>query len=118
MQHDAQHEAMMNIKALRAGLAAWGQYWTYQELGKGYANRSACDLLGEVQVYGNPIVRELIVPKYVAELDRMIECLSPESIKAIRTNYICRGQWSLMGFSSRKSYLYRLRRAEFQLLMQ
>ena len=42
-------EQRMNIKALRLGLYRWGCYWVYQELGKGFSNRYACDRLGEAQ---------------------------------------------------------------------
>ncbi|MDR9766588.1 hypothetical protein RJP56_11030 [Shewanella baltica] len=107
---------LVNMKALRAGLNAWGRYWAFQELGKGFTNRSACDKLGEVQVYGGALVRELSVPKHVVQFDRMIECLSPNCIRAIRTCYVCKGQWALMGFDSKKSYVYWLRRAEIQLV--
>ncbi|MCG9697441.1 hypothetical protein [Shewanella sp. Isolate11] len=115
-EQEQEQEQVLNIKALRAGLTSWGRYWAYQELGKGYASRSACDLLGEVQVCGSTIGHELSVPKHVAEFDRGIERLPFECLRAIRTHYICKGQWSLMGFDSQKSYLYWLRRGELLLL--
>lgn len=55
-------------------------------------------------------------PKHVIQFDRMIECLSPNCIRAIRTCYVCKGQWALMEFDSKKSYLYWLRRAEIALI--
>ncbi|MGI2021705.1 hypothetical protein [Shewanella glacialipiscicola] len=111
---DAQ-EQLVNMKALRAGLDSWGRYWAFQELGKGYGTRSACDKLGEVQSHGSTVVHELDVPKHVAQFDRLIEQLSPSCIRAIRTCYVCKGRWALVGFDSKKSYVYWLRRAEMQL---
>lgn len=111
---DAQ-EQVINMKALRAGLNAWGRYWVFQELGKGFATRSACDKFGEVQVYGCSVVHEHDVPKHVAQFDLIINVLSSDCKRAIRTCYVCKGQWALMGFDSKKSYIYWLRRAEIQL---
>ncbi|MDT3308817.1 hypothetical protein Q4Q46_16575 [Shewanella sp. SP1S1-4] len=68
----------------------------YQELGKGFSNRSACDRLGEALGGGN-LKHELKVPVYVA-------------------HYLCKEQWALMGFDSKKSYIFWLRKAEMALL--
>jgi hypothetical protein len=112
---DAQDQ-LINMKVLRAGLDTWGRYWAFQELGKGHATRSACDKFGEVQVYGSAVVHELDVPKHVDQFDKMVERLSPNGKRAIRACYVCKGQWALMGFDSKKSYVYWLRRAEIELL--
>ncbi|ABE56535.1 hypothetical protein Sden_3259 [Shewanella denitrificans OS217] len=111
---DAQAQ-WMNMKALRAGLVTWGNYWAFQELGQGFGSRSVCDKLGEVQVYGASVVHELNVPKHVAQFDKMIERLSPNCKRAIRTCYVCKGQWILMGFDSKQSYVYWLRKGEMAL---
>ncbi|WP_342455080.1 hypothetical protein [Shewanella septentrionalis] len=63
-----------------------GRYWVYQELGKGFSNHSACDRLGEALGGGN-LKHELKVPVYVA-------------------HYLCKEQWALMGFDSKKSYIF------------
>jgi hypothetical protein len=46
----------------------------------------------------------------------MIERLAPQCIRAIRAHYVCKGQWALMGFDSKKSYVYWLRRAEIEIV--
>ncbi|WP_050991319.1 hypothetical protein [Shewanella sp. POL2] len=109
-------EELINLKALRVGLSTWGRYWAYQELGRNYGNRSACDKLGDPLTRGGAVVHELEVPKHVVQFDRMIELLSPNCKRAIRAHYVCKGQWALMGFDSKKSYIYWLRRAEMQLV--
>jgi hypothetical protein len=112
-----QHQQVaLNMKALRHGLTRWGKYWAYQERGQGFASRSQCDKLGEVIVYGSSAVVEITPPREVMQFDQMIERLTPQCIRAIRTHYICKGQWALMGFDSKKSYLYWLRRAEIGLV--
>lgn len=105
---------LVNMKALRAGLNTWGRYWAFQELGRNYGNRSACDKLGDPIAHGS-VVHELNVPKHVAQFDLMIDMLSINCKRAIRAHYVCKGQWALMGFDSKKSYIYWLRRAEMQL---
>lgn len=103
------------MKALRLELDTWGKYWARQEQGKGYATRSPCDKIGDVVVFGAQVVRELEVPRQVARYDVMIGRLSPNCKRAIRAHYVCKGQWGLLGFDSKKSYIYWLRRAEIQL---
>lgn len=115
MQLCEAQEQLLNMKALRAGLSTWGRYWAFQELGKGYGTRSACDKFGDPLTHGSSVVHELNVPKHVVQFDRMIERLSPNCKRAIRTCYVCKGQWALMGFDSKKSYVYWLRRAEIGL---
>lgn len=105
---------LVNMKALRAGLSTWGRYWAFQELGRNYGGRSACDTLGDPISHGS-VVHELNVPKHVAQFDLMIDMLSINCKRAIRAHYVCKGQWALMGFDSKKSYIYWLRRAEMQL---
>lgn len=109
-------QAALNMKALRHGLKRWGNYWAYQERGKGFANRSQCDKLGEVIVYGSSAVIEVTPPREVRQFDVMIERLAPQCIRAIRAHYISQGQWALVGFESKKTYLYWLRRAEIEIV--
>ncbi|MEL4389489.1 MULTISPECIES: hypothetical protein [Shewanella] len=106
---------VMNMKALRLGLYRWGRYWGYQELGKGFSNRSACDRLGEALGVTN-LKHELNVPAHVAHYDHLVEQLSINCKRAIRTHYLCKEQWALMGFDSKKSYIFWLRKAEMALL--
>lgn len=106
---------LVNMKALRAGLSTWGRYWAFQELGRNYGGRSACDKLGDPISHGS-VVHELNVPKHVAQFDLMIDMLSINCKRAIRAHYVCKGQWALMGFDSKKSYVYWLRRAEISLV--
>ncbi|MGE6315682.1 hypothetical protein ACQKC1_07805 [Shewanella baltica] len=108
-------EQRMNIKALRLGLYRWGRYWVHQELGKGFSNRSACDRLGEALGGGN-LKHELNVPTHVAHFDHLVEQLSINCKRAIRAHYLCKEQWALMGFDSKKSYIFWLRKAEMALL--
>jgi hypothetical protein len=107
---------VLNMKALRHGLTRWGHYWAHQEFGQGFASRSQCDKLGEVIVYGSSAVVEITPPREVRQFDLMIERLTPQCIRAIRAHYICKGQWALMGFDSKKSYVYWLRMAEIGLV--
>ncbi|PKI08311.1 hypothetical protein CXF78_01655 [Shewanella sp. 11B5] len=104
------------MKTLRHGLTRRGNYWAHQEYGQGFASRSQCDKLGEVIVYGSSAVVEITPPLEVRQFDQMIERLSPQCIRAIRVHYICKGQWALMEFDSKKSYVYWLRRAEIELV--
>lgn len=109
-------EDFTNMAALRVGLTTWGRYWAFQELGRNYGNRSACDKLGDPVSRGGAVVHELNVPKHVAQYDQLIDRLSINCKRAIRAHYVCKGQWALMGFDSKKSYIYWLRRAEMQLV--
>ena len=85
-----QHQQVtLNMKALRYGLTRWGNYWAHQERGQGFASLSQCP---------------------------DIERLATQCIRAIRAHYICKGQWALMEFDSKKSYLYWLRRAEIEIV--
>ena len=112
-----QHQQVtLNMKALRHGLTRWGNYWAHQEYGQGFASRSQCDKLGEVIVYGSSAVVEITPPREVRQFDVMIERLTPQCIRAIRAHYVCKGQWALMGFDSKKSYVYWLRRAEIEIV--
>jgi hypothetical protein len=61
-------------------------------------------------------VVEITPPREVRLFDQMIERLAPQCIRAIRAHYICKGQWALMGFDSKKSYVYWLRRAEIEIV--
>jgi hypothetical protein len=109
-------QVTLNMKMLRYGLTRWGNYWAYQERGEGFASRSQCDKLGEVIVYGSSAVVEITPPREVRQFDLMIERLTPQCIRAIRAHYVCKGQWALMGFDSKKSYMYWLRLGEISLL--
>jgi hypothetical protein len=108
-----QHQQVtLNMKALRHGLTRW----VHQEFGQGFASRSQCDKLGEVIVYGRSAVVEITPPLEVRQFDQMSTRLTPQCIWAIRAQYVCKGQWALMGFDSKKSYLYWLRLGEISLL--
>ncbi|GGP37470.1 hypothetical protein GCM10009347_01800 [Shewanella algicola] len=109
-------QSLLKMKELRDGLSRWGRYWAYQERGKGFANRSQCDKLGEVIVYGSAGVSDVTPPREVRQFDQLIERLAPQCIRAIRAHYICKGQWALMGFDSKQSYVYWLRRAEITMM--
>lgn len=67
-------------------------------------------------VYGGSAVVEITPPLEVRQFDQMIERLSPQCIRAIRAHYICKGQWALMEFDSKKFYVYWFRRAEISLI--
>lgn len=112
-----QHQQVtLNMQALRHGLKRWGNYWAHQERGQGFASRSQCDKLGEVIVYGSAGIGEVTPQREVRQFDVMIERLAPQCIRAIRAHYICKGQWALVGFDSKKSYVYWLRRAEIEIV--
>lgn len=123
------------IREIRAELKIWGNYWYGKEQLSGYASRSACDKLGEVMtnsdahLYGQDITPPPIVQAY----DRLINDMVPECRRALRAYYVCgrggvsvtakdkltavnRQNWALMGFDSKKSFLFWLRRAEMELI--
>ena len=103
----------ITIKVLRHDLTQWGRYWLSREYGQGHARRSACDKLGEMRVSSPTANFE--VPDHVLIYDRRIESLSCDCRRALRVRYICARNWALVGFDSKKSYLYWLRRAESEL---
>ncbi len=104
----------MSIKTLRRELTQWGRFWQRREYGLGHAGRSACDKLGEIRVGG--FAAESKVPVHVLMYDRRIEVLSCDCRRALRVHYLCKRNWALVGFDSKKSYEYWLRRAEGELL--
>ncbi|WP_298770381.1 hypothetical protein [uncultured Shewanella sp.] len=106
--------ATMSMKTLRHELSIWGRYWRAQEYGRGFARRSACDRLGETHSGSN--VHEMATPKHIAIYDGLIDALSLECRRALRAQYICKKDWALLGFESKKSHVYWLRRAEGALL--
>ncbi|WP_112353000.1 hypothetical protein [Shewanella benthica] len=116
MQHDAQHVVLMNIKNLRKELKVWGRYWSRQELGQGYASRSACDRLKEPftpsRCGGS---RNHLPPDHINSYDMKVYTLAIDCRRALRAQYICNGQWQLIGFDSKKTFLFWLRRAEMAL---
>ncbi|MCG9732381.1 hypothetical protein L1D44_21680 [Shewanella sp. Isolate13] len=117
MQHDAQHESIMNIKQLRSELKAWGRYWAKQELGQGYGSRSACDYLSEPFIASScGGSRDHIPPDHINRYDMKVWCLAHDCRRAIRAQYICEGEWRLLGFDSKKTFLFWLRRAEMNLV--
>ncbi len=104
MQHDSQHEAMMNIKHLRRELRTWGRYWAHQEHGQGYSSRSACDRLKDPFLpTGCGDTRDHLPPGHINRYDMKISGLAPNCRRALRAQYICNGQWQLIGFDSKKS---------------
>ena len=117
MQHDAQHEVLMNIKTLRKELKVWGRYWSRQELGQGYASRSACDRLKEPFAPSSQGgSRDHISPEHINRYDIKVCCLAHDCRRALRAQYICHGQWQLLGFDSNKTFLFWLTRAEIALI--
>ncbi|PKH62189.1 hypothetical protein CXF83_15045 [Shewanella sp. Choline-02u-19] len=116
MPFDENNEPMMNMKRLRSELKMWGRYWAKQELGQGYASRSACDRLSEPFIpSGCGGTRDHIPPDHINRYDMKVYCLAHDCRRALRAQYICKGQWPLMGFDSEKTFLYWLRRAEIAL---
>ncbi|MCL1128006.1 hypothetical protein [Shewanella surugensis] len=105
----------MSIKTLRGELKTWGRYWRGQEYGGGYGSRSACDKLGEIRIESS-VNTEQPVPDHVQFYDIQVEQLSQDCRRALRVRYICKKEWTLIGFDSEKSYQYWLRRAEGELL--
>ena len=107
-----------NIKQVRKDLKAWGNYWRWQEVGQGYAKRSACDKLGEVltnsdaHLYDN----EFDMPEHIQHIDFLIRRLSHNCVRAIRAKYICLGVWTLTGFRVKSTFNYWLKKAELELL--
>lgn len=117
MQHDAQHEAMMNMKRLRSELKAWGRYWAYQERGQGYSSRSACDRLKDPFTPSScAVTNDHVPPRHIERYDVIVTGLAIDCRRAIRAQYICQGQWQLLGFDSKKTFLFWLRRAEIALI--
>lgn len=123
------------IRDVRAELKIWGTYWYNKEQLGGYASRSACDKLGEVMTNSDSHLyeQELTPPPFVQAYDRLINDLVPECRRALRAYYVCgrsgttktskekrdaidRQNWALMGFDSKKSYVFWLRRAEMELV--
>ncbi|GIU15649.1 hypothetical protein TUM4261_32980 [Shewanella sp. c952] len=115
MQYDLSIEPVMNIKRLRSELKAWGRYWASQEKGLGYASRNACDRLGEPITTGYFNARESITPNHIILYDVKINGLAVKCRQAIRAQYVCRGKWELMGFESKKNFLFWLNRGEINL---
>jgi hypothetical protein len=123
------------IRDVRAELKIWGNYWYGKEHLSGYARRSACDKLGEVMTNSDSHLyeQELTPPPFVQAYDRLINDLVPECRRALRAYYvcgrsgtsktvkdkpgaICRQNWALMGFDSKKIFMYWLRKAELELV--
>ncbi|GGZ31693.1 hypothetical protein C8J23_101177 [Shewanella chilikensis] len=115
--HDAQHEALMNMKQLRLELRAWANWWLRHEYGKGYAHCSTCAKLKELRIHMVSVIEMHIKPPpNVIRYDRKVEKLSTDCRRAIRAQYFCRGNWALVGFDNCKTFLFWLRRAELQLI--
>ncbi|GAB1072009.1 MAG: hypothetical protein SAqTSA_21090 [Shewanella algae] len=73
-KHDAQHEALMNMKQLRLELRAWANWWLRHEYGKGYAARSSCDRLKDpITCVTTVSERDINPPPGVIRYDRRIE---------------------------------------------
>ena len=109
---------MRNVKQVKRELKAWGNYWRFQEVGQGYAKRSACDKLGEVLTNSDAHLyeNEFDIPEHIQCIDSQIRSLSHDCRRAIRAKYICLGTWTLVGFKVRTSYDYWLKNAEIRLL--
>jgi hypothetical protein len=114
-----QHQQVtLNMKGLRHGLTRWGNYWAHQKLWPRVlmpkpvrqVRRGDC-----LRSFGSSRDN---APLEVRQFDQMIERLTPQCIRAIRAQYVCKGQWVLVGFDSKKSYVYLLRRAEIEIVGQ
>ena len=117
MQHEAQIETLMNMKKLRKELKVWGRYWAQQEQGQGYASRSACDRLKEpFTPSSNGGSRDHMPPEHINFYDVKVYKLTPDCRRALRAQYICNKQWQVLGFDSKKTFLFWLLRAERALL--
>ncbi|MCL1125336.1 hypothetical protein [Shewanella surugensis] len=55
---------------------------------------------------------ELPTPDHIQFHDTQVEQLSQDCHRDLRVRYICKQEWALVGFNSKKSYQYWLRRAE------
>ncbi|BDM64563.1 hypothetical protein NFHSH190041_20150 [Shewanella sp. NFH-SH190041] len=106
------------IKEVRRELRAWGNYWRWQEMGQGYAKRSACDKLGEVMTNSDAHLfdDDFDAPEHIRAIDKEIQRLCEQCRRAVRVRYICQGVWTLAGFRERKTYEYWLRLAEMELV--
>ena len=106
------------VKQVRKELRAWGNYWRWQEMGQGYAKRSACDKLGEVltnsdaHLYGN----EFDAPEHVLMVNAQVQRLSHDCRRALRAKYVCFGMWALCGFKAKTTFDYWLKKAEIGLI--
>ena len=93
-------------------------------MGQGYASKSNVEALRETLQIGcsiqgtahlvSHLADNIRVPDFIEDLDREISSLSQECKVALRLRYICRGNIFL--FSSKKMYVFWLKRAERQLL--
>ena len=101
---------MQNIKRLRAELKLWGRYQSKQETGKGYSNKSnveqmrLCLLAGGA--FGGSVI-ESEIPEHLVWIDKGINKLSENCIKAIRFKYVLKLSKSVArsyGFETVRSY--------------
>lgn len=86
--------------------------------GQGYSSRYACDRLKEPFT---PSRRgggssDHLPPDYINRYEMKVCCLALDCRRALRTQYISNGQWHMIGFDSKKSFLFWLRRAEMALI--
>lgn len=108
---------LITIQEVRANLSVWGRFWFGRERLQGYASRNVCDKIGESFA---TIHSDIYVPEFVAYYGALIEKLNSESRRAIRAKYVCkqefRENWQLVGFESKKEFLFWLKRAELSLM--
>lgn len=109
---------LADVKAVRHELRAWGNWWMRHEYGRGFAGRSACDKLKDPVTHGNTWRPEADIdpPPAVERTGRCVEQLVPNARRAIRAEYLCRGNWALCGFERKSSYIFWLRCAERALM--
>lgn len=109
---------LVDVKAMRLELRTWGNWWCRHEYGRGFAGRSACDKLKDPMVIGcscRPEV-EINPPSNIERTGRRVEQLTPNARRAIRAEYLCRGNWALCEFESKSSFIFWLRSAERALM--
>ncbi|MCH4294208.1 hypothetical protein MJ923_07805 [Shewanella sp. 3B26] len=111
-------QQVMDVKVVRLELRTWGNWWMRHEYGRGFAGRSACDKLKEPVTFGNTFrpVPEINPPSHIERTGRRVEQLTPDARRAIRAEYLCRGNWALCEFESKSSFIFWIRSAERAML--
>lgn len=114
---------MRTIKNVRFELQQWGDFWSRQEIGQGYASKSNVDQLRETLETGCSIqgtghlvnsADNIFVPNHIAVTDLLLEVLPPKCKIAIRQRYINKGQ--ILYFTNSKDFLFWVGKAERELM--
>ena len=115
---------MRNINDVRFDLKQWGDFWSRQEQGQGYASKSNVEQLREtlqtgcsIQGTGHLISHcadNMHVPDHISVIDKLLHALSPKCKMALRQRYINKGR--ILYFSTSKEFLFWVGKAERELL--